>query len=145
MSVTITEEFILSGARVGPRQSGWKARQLEILGEPWPPKHGWKKRAIGRVISDVEAKEFQLLKEFHGARGRMNGAIKAKVAAAHEMAQRLVGQSDKNIDNSFESVLWRKLACDFRVHAGWRLEDMEKRFREVVRETLRDHPPQITQ
>ena len=23
-------------------------------------------------------------------------------------------------DNSFESVLWRRLACDFRIHAGWK-------------------------
>ena len=45
-------------------------------------------------------------------------------------------------DKSFESVLWRRLACDFRVHAGWKLEGMERSFREIVRRTLAEYPPE---
>lgn len=43
--------------------------------------------------------------------------------------------------NDFTSVLWRRLASDFRLHAGWRYEDMEKHFRETVRRTLEEYPP----
>lgn len=43
--------------------------------------------------------------------------------------------------NDFTSVLWRRLASDFRLHAGWRYEDMEKHFREIVRRTLEEYPP----
>lgn len=47
-------------------------------------------------------------------------------------------------DNSFESVLWRRLACDFRIHAGWKLEDAERNFRENFRRTLAECPREET-
>lgn len=42
--------------------------------------------------------------------------------------------------NDFTSVLWRRLCTDFRVHAGWRLEDMEAKFRSDVARTLAEFP-----
>lgn len=55
MAVILTKEFI-----EGNRSSsgGWNNSQLVMIGESWPPKRGWLKRAIGREISDEAAQKF---------------------------------------------------------------------------------------
>ena len=45
------------------------------------------------------------------------------------------------VDNTFESVLWRRLAPDLRLPTGWCFNDMERHFRETVRKTLAECPP----
>jgi len=44
-------------------------------------------------------------------------------------------------DNSFTSVLWRRMSTDMRLHDGWTLEDCERNFRKIVGQTLADSPP----
>lgn len=56
----VTREFIDEG-RSGP--GGWSRRQLELIGEAWPSKTGWKDRAIGRTITDEAAAEFLALRK----------------------------------------------------------------------------------
>lgn len=51
----ITLEFLIAGAT---QRGSHKRRQIELLGEEWPPTRGWKQRIIGRVISDEAAEEF---------------------------------------------------------------------------------------
>ncbi len=51
----VTNEFIDRG-RNGP--GGWKREQLAIIGISWPPLKGWKKRAIGREITERDAGRF---------------------------------------------------------------------------------------
>jgi hypothetical protein len=45
------------------------------------------------------------------------------------------------IDNSFTSVLWRRLSADMRLHTGWTMEACERNFRKIVNQTLVDNPP----
>ncbi|NDJ58759.1 GIY-YIG nuclease family protein [Enterobacteriaceae bacterium 4M9] len=54
----ITMELLTAGAT---ERGSHKRRQVELLGEEWPPTRGWKQRVIGKVISDEAAKEFILL------------------------------------------------------------------------------------
>lgn len=51
--------------------------------------------------------------------------------------------SDVKCDNSFEAVLFRRLCFDLRLPEGWTMEVMEKHFRRIVRETLREFPPSV--
>lgn len=57
--VIITAEFIVSGA--SPR-GGWNRAQLATLGVSWPPIAGWKKRLIGKRISQDTANRFLQLR-----------------------------------------------------------------------------------
>jgi len=66
----ITEEFIISGQS---RAGGWNRAQLELIGVPWPPRPGWKWRAIGTVIPDSDADLFLELK------GKKRGEIKREL------------------------------------------------------------------
>jgi hypothetical protein len=54
---TITREWI--EAHRTPR-GGWTRLQIEALGEPWPPPHGWRRRAVGRQITDRSRAQFEL-------------------------------------------------------------------------------------
>jgi len=45
------------------------------------------------------------------------------------------------VDNSFTTVLWRRLCFDMRLHAGWTMETCERNFRRIVEQTLADSPP----
>ncbi len=56
--VRITEALIISGRSSG---GGWTRAQLEIIGVPWPPSHGWIHRALGRSIPKEQAAEFVAL------------------------------------------------------------------------------------
>ena len=49
---TITEDWI---ARNPTKRGGYKASQLRLIGVSWPPVHGWKRRASGKLIT-LEAK-----------------------------------------------------------------------------------------
>lgn len=51
----ITMEFLMAGAT---QRGAYKRRQVELLGEEWPPTKGWKKKIIGKEISDEAAEEF---------------------------------------------------------------------------------------
>jgi len=48
-------------------RGGWTAKQLALIGIPWPPVKGWKQRRVGKSIS-LEAKaKFEALGH-HGRR-----------------------------------------------------------------------------
>ncbi|WP_337261417.1 MULTISPECIES: GIY-YIG nuclease family protein [unclassified Serratia (in: enterobacteria)] len=51
----ITMELLMAGAT---QRGSHKRRQIELLGEEWPPTRGWKKRIIGKEIPDEAAEEF---------------------------------------------------------------------------------------
>jgi hypothetical protein len=56
---TVTRDFIQRGAN-GP--AGWNRDQMEILGVPWPRPKGWKRRAVGKIISVGDAEKFLALR-----------------------------------------------------------------------------------
>lgn len=51
----ITMELLMAGET---QRGSHKRRQIELLGEEWPPTRGWKQRIIGKSISDEAAEEF---------------------------------------------------------------------------------------
>lgn len=55
----VTPKFITQGQSF---RGGWTARQLELLGFPWPPARGWRQLAVGRELTDEQAREFLALK-----------------------------------------------------------------------------------
>lgn len=57
--VVVTKEFIESGETGA---GGYKKAQLAILGVSWPPRQGWKNRAVGREITDEDAAAYLRLK-----------------------------------------------------------------------------------
>lgn len=42
------------------KEGGWTRDQLEQIGVPWPPRQGWKRRAVGMVITAEARKRFEL-------------------------------------------------------------------------------------
>lgn len=54
----LTREMIFEGQT--PR-GAWNRNQLEIIGVPWPPIHGWIDRAIGQEISPAQFEKFKSL------------------------------------------------------------------------------------
>lgn len=67
----VTNELIIQGMS---GNGGWNRAQLELLGIPWPPVQGWKRRAIGTVIPDADADLFLALK------GKKRGEIKRQMS-----------------------------------------------------------------
>lgn len=55
----ITDEFIKQGMS---GNGGWNKPQLESLGVSWPPKAGWKRRLVGKEISQEQADNFLRLR-----------------------------------------------------------------------------------
>lgn len=53
--IEITDEMIEQGKS---KAGGWTRFQLGLLGVSWPPRHGWRQRAIGQAISDGAATAF---------------------------------------------------------------------------------------
>jgi len=49
-SFYITNTWIAAHASLDGR--GWTAGQLRVLGVPWPPPKGWRRKLIGTAISD---------------------------------------------------------------------------------------------
>lgn len=41
------------------KKGAWTRKQLEAIGVSWPPRHGWKDRVVGNVISHDAAKVFE--------------------------------------------------------------------------------------
>lgn len=56
----VTEQWIRDHATA---KGGWKRRQLELIGERWPPKPGWIDKAVGREITDEQRAEFESMRE----------------------------------------------------------------------------------
>lgn len=56
----VTNQMIEAGKS---ERGGWSRKQLQALGETWPPVPGWKKRAIGREISPAVAMELFRFKQ----------------------------------------------------------------------------------
>lgn len=52
----VTEDWI---SRHPTKNGGYKASQLRLIGVSWPPKHGWKRRASGRLISMEDKEKFE--------------------------------------------------------------------------------------
>lgn len=57
--VKITQELIRRGESGA---GGWNREQLRLIGVPWPPKHGWRRRVEGRWISKADAEAFVSLR-----------------------------------------------------------------------------------
>lgn len=74
--IRVTEELIKKGEQ---GQGGFNRRQIEALGITWPPRHGWKRRALGTLITEEAAYEFVALK------GITNRRVKRKTAALKEL------------------------------------------------------------
>ena len=55
----ITDELVRQGEN---GSGGWNREQLKIIGVGWPPRRGWIRRAIGKVISDDDAARFVSMK-----------------------------------------------------------------------------------
>jgi hypothetical protein len=55
MALVITDEFLEQNKT---ERGGWTKAQLAILGVAWPPARGWKWTAIGKTISDDDARRF---------------------------------------------------------------------------------------
>jgi len=53
----ITEAWLRGWA--AKNGGGWSGAQLEAIGEKWPPRRGWLKRAIGREIDDKQRQAFE--------------------------------------------------------------------------------------
>ena len=64
---TVSDEWLMKHSRAG----AWTRDQIEALGIPWPPVHGWKQRdAVGRIITDTQKRRFERAlrsKAAHGA------------------------------------------------------------------------------
>jgi hypothetical protein len=52
----VTKEWIFENRT--PR-GAWTKKQLALIGVPWPPPEGWPTRAVGTVISDQTARDFE--------------------------------------------------------------------------------------
>ena len=57
----IVTKAYLNKYRTG--KGGWNRKQLAAIGIDWPPTKGWKKRAIGSVITDEKAAVFEGVKK----------------------------------------------------------------------------------
>jgi len=55
----ITEQLLERGKS---DRGGWNAKQLACIGVEWPIKHGWQFKAIGREITDEDARMFLSLR-----------------------------------------------------------------------------------
>ena len=56
----ITEEFI---EKIASPRGGWNRPQLALLGVDWPPERGWKRRILGKEISEETAKRLEDLRD----------------------------------------------------------------------------------
>lgn len=77
--VLITYELIEAGKTV---RGGWLREQITLLGENWPPKRGWKGRAINRRISRKDADRFVALRNGQpvGRKARRESLASAELA-----------------------------------------------------------------
>jgi len=55
----ISESLLEAGKSI---RGGWNRKQMDILGESWPPREGWQKNVIGRDISGDDAERYLALR-----------------------------------------------------------------------------------
>jgi hypothetical protein len=53
----ITDTWLAAHASINGQ--GWTARQLQVLGVPWPPSKGWRQRLVGTAISNEARAAFE--------------------------------------------------------------------------------------
>lgn len=53
---TITDAWLMQHRSNG---TAWTADQFKAIGISWPPAHGWKLNAIGRIITDTQKQRFE--------------------------------------------------------------------------------------
>lgn len=41
-----------------PSKTAWTGAQFKILGVSWPPVHGWKRKVLGRQLTEEQADAF---------------------------------------------------------------------------------------
>ena len=63
MTTTITVNWIAAGES---GQGGWNQDQLAIIGVPWPPRKGWKDRAVG-IAEDAREWTFFVYANYEGS------------------------------------------------------------------------------
>ena len=56
----ITEEFL---DKISLRKDGWNRPQLALLGVDWPPEQGWRRRIVGKEISEETARRLEALRD----------------------------------------------------------------------------------
>ena len=64
--LTVSDEWLMRHSRAG----AWTADQLQCLNVRWPPPRGWKRDAVGRIITDTQKRRFERAfrsKAAHGA------------------------------------------------------------------------------
>ena len=44
------------------KRGGWNAKQLAILGIPWPPRQGWRRRVDGLILTPAQVARFRSLR-----------------------------------------------------------------------------------
>lgn len=74
----ITHEWLLTHATNG---DAWNAAQLAAIGIAWPPRAGWKARAIGMRVSELQRRAFESGRTLESARCRRVAAPYAIVSA----------------------------------------------------------------
>lgn len=52
----ITHEWVKQNMT---KNGGYTRSQLELIGVPWPPPKGWKRRVRGNLIDDDSARAFE--------------------------------------------------------------------------------------
>ena len=50
------------------KAGAWTADQLAAIGVAWPPAHGWKRNAVGRIITDTQKARFERALKARAAR-----------------------------------------------------------------------------
>lgn len=67
-TVLITDELIEAGKSA---RGGWSREQLRLLGIPWPPPAGWKRKVLGARIRADSAEQFIRLRDRSGGQGSL--------------------------------------------------------------------------
>jgi hypothetical protein len=52
---TVSDQWLMKHSRAG----AWTRNQFEAIGLSWPPVHGWKRDAVGRIITDTQKRRFE--------------------------------------------------------------------------------------
>lgn len=86
--VRVTMELIEAG-KYGP--GGWNAKQLYLIGIKWPPRKGWRHKAIKNLISEENAKLFvalkglskKVLRKHHGSNRRKKSVSEDRAQLPH--------------------------------------------------------------
>jgi hypothetical protein len=113
MEITLTDALIRAGAN-GP--AGWSAKQMAILGVPWPQPKGWLRALIGTTVSQETYRAFI-------------AARKGPADKAHERAQARLRAIRKHLGNAVSEA--EALA---HIGAGTELRDLGEYVGRLVEE-----------